>query len=83
MGVLLRVVVRIVAFLLLAAGIWWTVGSLARGYMVASGSVDPGEAIYPGEIAPTLGQDYLAGAEGLVMLVLGCWIWSKSKRQDQ
>ncbi len=69
------------AILLLAAGIWWTVGSLARGYMVASGMVEPGEEIYADEIAPTFKEDAIAGAAGLAMLALGGLMFTRSKRR--
>ena len=77
----MRLAIRIASIVLIAAGIWWTVGALARGYMVASGKVEAGEAIYANEIAPTLDQDYFAGAEGLVMLVLGGLLFSRSKQK--
>jgi hypothetical protein len=65
-GAFVRIVVRVAAILFLAAGVWCTVGSLARGYMVASGTVEPGEAIYADELAPTLKDDAIAGAAGNV-----------------
>jgi hypothetical protein len=79
-GAFVRIVVRVAAILFLAAGVWCTVGSLARGYMVASGTVEPGEAIYADELAPTLKDDAIAGAAGLVMLVLGGVLFARSRR---
>ncbi len=79
----MRIALRLIAIVLMAAGIWWTVGSLARGYMVASGTVEPGEEIYANETAPTLKQDTFAGAAGLVMLALGGFIFAKSKRKEK